>query len=86
MSLWFYRTGLAYQRIILHIGNWWTIGKKLPQDAINPAHGSLTPQITDISFLLISRSFIVNKRVFQILSDKDDDPRSYRRVKVIPNV
>ena len=28
------RTGLAYQRIILHIGNWWTIGKKLPQDAI----------------------------------------------------
>ncbi len=37
------RTGLAYQRIILHIGNWWTIGKKLPQDAINPAHGSLLP-------------------------------------------
>jgi hypothetical protein len=61
MSLWFYRTGLAYQRIILHIGNWWTIGKKLPQDAINPAHGSLL-RVNSPSHFIFSIIRVKNRR------------------------
>ena len=55
------RTGLAYQRIILHIGNWWTIGKKLPQDAINPAHGSLL-RVNSPSHFIFSIIRVKNRR------------------------
>jgi hypothetical protein len=32
---------LFERNVVIKIERAWTIGKKLPQDAINPAHGSL---------------------------------------------
>ena len=64
------RTGLAYQRIILHIGNWWTIGKKLPQDAIKVTmnHNSRSVEhktlLTAFGIISIIISGILQKIIF----------------------
>ena len=67
---------LFERNVVIKIERAWTIGKKLPQDAINPAHGSLLRVNSPSHFI-----FWISEPLPRLISC--NFPRAYRLVQII---